>query len=77
MGNFSFYLKIRAHVKSLLRPPGTKLTSETPDGSLLDRRLITEGGSSTKSNDKTYIIAFQFLYPIFCGFNIQFYMSNT
>ena len=23
------------------------------------------------------MIAFQFFYPIFCGFNIQFYKSNT
>ena len=49
-----------------------------------ERTLSPQGGlsnfrrSRAGANDKNVImVAFQFFYPIFCGVNIQFQLSNT
>ena len=53
------------------------LTSDLPEGGLIERGLIREEGLFTKSNDKDIFGSFSVLYLIFCGINIQFCGSNT
>ena len=66
-------LKINKHVtnyktvKALLSPWGAYLISDTPEGGGLSQR----GTYSQNQMTRIYMIAFQFLYPIFCGFNID------
>ena len=54
--------------KSSIKPPG---------GAYLISDLPERGAYSQNQVIRIYFIAFQFLYLIFCGINIQLYGSNT
>ena len=60
--------------KVLLGPLWTYLISDLPEGDLIERGLIREGGAYSKNQvTMIYLVAFQFLYPKFCRINMQFY----
>ena len=59
-------------VKALLSPRGAYLILDLPEGGLIER-----GAYSQNQVKRIYLVAFQFFYSIFCGFNTQFSGSNT
>ena len=64
--------------KSSIKPPGG-LFNFGPSRGRLNREggLLERGAYSQNQAKRIYLVAFQFLYSIFCEFNIQFYGSNT
>ena len=59
--------------RSIKSPGGGGLVNFGPfRGGLLER-----GAYSQNQSTGTYMIAFQFFYPIFCKLNIKFNDSNT
>ena len=50
-------------VKALLSPRGAYLILDAPEGGLIDRGLIREGGLFTKSSDKDIFGSFSVLIP--------------
>ena len=65
-------------VKALLSPRGAYLILGLPEGGLnREEGLLERGAYSQNQAKRIYLVAFQFLYSIFCGFNTQFSDSNT
>ena len=50
---------------------------DTPEGEGKTEGFIREGAVDSQNRiTRIYMIAFQFFYPIFCGFKMQLYESN-
>ena len=65
-------------LKALLSPREAYLISGLPEGGLnSEGDLLERGAYSQNQVTRRYLVAFQFLYLIFCGINIQLYGSNT
>ena len=48
---FKLYPCLLLYRKGSIKPPGAYIISDTPEGGLIERGLIREGGLFTKSND--------------------------
>ena len=70
-------LKMLEYRKSSIKPPGG-LFNFGPSRGGFNREggFLERGAYSQNQAKRIYLVAFQFLYSIFCGFNTQFSGSN-
>ena len=64
-------------VRALSSPRGAYLVSDLAEGGLnREWGLLERGAHSQNQVTSTYLVAFQFVYPIFCV-NKELFYSNT